>query len=198
MRMRLRTCLLILTALALPVATVALGEGTAVAGKVTGAGTTSCHFGGSIDFNPPLTSAGSTKIKKEVTTVNATLSGCTGGTPPGPNTAASIKPIKTKTAAGAAGGTCASFESAASSVVVKVKVKWAGEKASKFDISGLHVSFNAEGEAGFTGSFSVSGSYGGSGTVAAYLTNASTAAIAACSGSVSSLQLDSSTSSGSI
>jgi hypothetical protein len=196
--MRIKKGLLVLAAVALPLATVALGEGTAFAKKVTGSGTTSCHFGGTISFNPPLTSAGSTSIKKEVTTVSASLTGCTGGTPPGPNTTASIKPIKTKTAKGSAGGTCASFESNATSVTIKIKVKWAGEKPSKFDISGLHVSFNAEGEAGFTGSFPVSGSYAGTGSVAAYLTSASTAQIATCSGSVSSLQLDSSTSSGSI
>jgi len=190
--------LLVLAAVTLPLATVALVGGTAFAGKVTGSGTTSCHFGGTIDFNPPLTSAGSPSIKKEVTTVNATLSGCTGGTPPGPTTAAQIKPIKTKTTKGSNGGTCASFESAAGSVVVKVKVKWAGEKPSKFNISGLHEGINGEGEAGFTGSFSVSGSYAGTGNVAAYLTQTSSTEIATCSGSISSLQLDSSTSSGSI
>lgn len=196
--MRMKRYVMVFTAVMLPVATMTLLEGTAFAGKVTGSGTTSCHFSGSISFDPPLTAAGSPTVKKEVTTVDATLSGCTGGTPVGPSTTADIKPIKTKTAHGANGGTCASFESNASSTVLKATVKWAGEKPSKFEISGLHEGVNGEGEVGFTGSFSVSGSYAGSGSVAAYLTPASSSAIVECSGSISSLSLDATTSSGSI
>jgi hypothetical protein len=180
-------------ALALPVGTVLATQTAASAHKVTGSGSTQCHIGGTISFNPPLTSAGSTSIKKEVTTVNASLSSCTGGTPPGPNTTAKIKPVKIKTVKGTAGGTCASFASNAKTTDLKVTVKWAGEKPSKFDVNGLNADFNIEGEAGFAGSFSVSGSYAGSGTVQAYLTPSSTSAIVACTGSVSSLQLDSST-----
>jgi hypothetical protein len=77
-------------------------------------------------------------------------------------------------------------------------VGWAGEKPSKFNISHLSEQVNTEGEAGFSGSFAVSGSYAGTGQVSAWLTNASTAQIAACAGSISQLQLDSSTSSSSI
>ena len=195
---RIKKAMLVLAAVALPLTSIALLEGTAFAGKVTGAGTTSCGFSGTINFNPPLTPHGSTSIKKEVTTVTASLSHCTGGTPPGPATVASIKPIKSKTPKGQAGGTCSSFESNASTIVVKVKVKWAGEKPSKFNISHLSEGANSSGEVGFTGSFPVAGSYAGTGTVKAYLTHASTSKILACSGSVASLQLDPATSSGKI
>ena len=194
--MRVRKALLVLAAAALPLASVSLLEGTAFAGKVTGAGLTSCGFSGTISFNPPLTSAGSTSIKKEVTTVTASLSHCTGGTPPGPATVAQIKPIKSKTTKGTAGGTCSSFEKNASTIVVKVKINWAGEKPSKFNITKLSEGANSKGEVGFTGSFPVTGSYAGTGNVKAYLTTASTSKILSCSGSVSSLQLDPSSSSG--
>jgi len=196
--MRMRKYAMVLAAVVLPISTVVLLEGTAFAGKVTGSGTTSCHFGGTISFNPPLTSAGSPTTKKEVTTVSATLSGCTGGTPVGPSTTATIKAIKTKTPKGTNGGTCASFTSNSSKTTLKVTVKWAGEKPSKFSVVGLNPGANEEGELGFTGSFPVSGSYAGTGSVAAYLTTASSNAIATCSGSISSLSLDSTTSTGTI
>ena len=92
--MRIRKYLLVLAALTIPLASVTLLEGAASAGKVTGAGTTSCHFGGTISFNPPLSSAGTPGVRKEVTTVNANLSGCSGGTPPGPpGSTVAVKPI---------------------------------------------------------------------------------------------------------
>ena len=194
--MRLRKSLMILTAVMLPVASIALLEGTAFAKKVTGTGNPTCHFGGTLSFNPPLTKSGSTSTKKEVTTVNASLSSCSGGSPAAPASTVSVKPIKTKTAKGKAGGSCSSFDSSASSVVVKVKINWTGEKPSKFSISGLHVAVNSEGEVGFTGSFPVAGSYAGSGTLGVYLTGASSSEIATCSGSVSTLTIDRSTSSG--
>jgi hypothetical protein len=195
----MRKGLLVLTAVMLPLATVALLETTAFAGKVTGAGTTTCNFGGTINFNPPLTKSGSTSIKKETTTVNATLGSCSGGTPVGSATSVQVKPIKTKTTPkGSAGGSCSSFTTASQTAVVKVKVNWAGEKPSKFTISGLTAGVNGSGEVGFTGSFPVSGSYAGTGSVAVYLTQASSAQIATCSGSISQLQIDPSTSSGSL
>ena len=196
--MRIKKCLLVLTAVMLPVASVALLESTAFAKKVTGSGTTTCNFGGTINFNPPLTQNGTPGVKKEITTVNATLGTCSGGTPVGSATSVSVKPIKTKTPKGQNGATCSGFSSNASSVVVKVKINWAGEKPSKFNISGLTVAFNTSGEAGFTGSFPVSGSYAGTGNLAVYLTNASTNAIVSCSAPVSQLQIDSSTSSSSL
>src|SRR5580700_4464799 len=98
--MRLRKSLMILTAVMLPVASIALLEGTAFAKKVTGTGSTTCNFGGTISFNPPLTKNGSTATKKETTTVNATLGTCSGGNPVGHATSVAVKPIKTKTAKG--------------------------------------------------------------------------------------------------
>jgi hypothetical protein len=198
--MRVKKGLLVLAAVALPLTSVALLEGTAVAKKVTGTGTPTCHFGGTISFSPPLTPNGSTSVKKEVTTVSAQFSSCVGGSPAASATSVSVKPIKSKTAKGAAGGSCASFDSSAGTIVVKVKVNWAGEKPSKFDISGLTPGVNGEGEVGFTGGFTAGGSYAGSGTVAVYLTTASSNAIATCGGgtSVSSLSIDSASSTSTI
>jgi hypothetical protein len=189
--MRIRKGVLVLAAVALPLASVTMLEGTAFAKKVTGSGTTSCHFGGTINFNPPLSAAGTPGVRKEITTVSATLGSCSGGTPVGSATSVAVKPIKTKVAKGANAGTCSSFSSAAGTTVVKVKVNWNGEKPSKFTVSGLHVSINGMGEAGFTASFPVSGSYAGSGNLAVYLTQASSTQIATCSGSISTLQIDS-------
>jgi hypothetical protein len=196
--MRVRKSLLVLTALMLPVASIALLEGTAIAGKVTGTGNPSCHFGGTINFNPPLTQNGSPTVKKEVTTVSASLSSCTGGTPAPPASTVAVKPIKTKTAKGKNGATCSSFTTAAGTAKVKVKVNWTGMKASKFSIVGLHASINSEGEVGFTGSFPISGSYAGTGHLGVFLTPASGSAIATCSGSISSLSIDRSSSTGSL
>jgi hypothetical protein len=194
--MRIRKSLLILTAVMLPVASIALLEGTAFAKKVTGTGMTTCHFGGTINFNPPLTKNGTPGVKKEVTTVTASLSSCSGGNPAPPASTVAVKPIKTKTAKGQNGGTCSSFTSSAGSAKVKVKINWAGEKPSKFSVSGLHASLNSAGEVGFTGSFPVAGSYAGAGQLGVFLTPASGNAIATCSGSISSLQIDRANSSG--
>ena len=197
--MRIRKGLLVLAAIALPISSVALLEGTAVAGKTLGTGSTSCTFGGTIAFNPPLSSAGTAGVRKEVTTVTANLSGCTGGTPvPTPGAVVAVKPIKTKVAKGQNAGTCASFASAAGTATVKVKITFPGEKPTKFTISGLHVAINGEGEAGFTGSFPVSGSYAGTGNISVFLTQADSTTIATCSGSISTVHIDSSTSSGSL
>ena len=194
--MRLRKSLMILTAVMLPVASIALLEGTAFAKKVTGTGNPTCHFGGTISFNPPLSKNGTPGAKKEVTSVSASLSSCSGGNPAPPASTVAVKPIKTKTAKGANGGTCSSFTTAAGTAVVKVKVNWSGEKPSKFTISGLHASVNTEGEVGFTGSFPIAGSYSGTGNLGVYLTPASSSAIATCSGSISSLSIDRTSSSG--
>jgi len=183
-------------ALALPIGTIVGLSTAASAGKVTGTGNPTCHFGGTISFNPPLTKSGSTSIKKETTTVTASLSSCSGGTPAAPAATTSVKPIKSKTAKGKAGGSCGSFTTSAGTAVVKVKIKWTGEKPTSFSISGLHASVNTEGEVGFTGSFPISGSYSGTGNLAVYLTSGSSTAIATCSGSISSLSIDRSTSSG--
>lgn len=196
--MRLRKSLMILTAVMLPVASIALLEGTAFAKKVTGAGQTVCSFGGSINFSPPLSENGTAGVKKEVTTVDASLGSCSGGTPVGSASSVAVKPIKTKVAKGQNAGTCSSFESNSSTITVKVKVNWVGEKPSKFSVAGLHPAVNSEGEVGFTGSFAVGGSYAGTGSLGVYLTPASTTAIGTCSGSISSLAIDRSNSSGSL
>ena len=194
-----RKILMGVLALALPIGTVAALQGTASAGKVTGTGNPTCGFSGTINFNPPLTQPGTPGVKKETTTVSANLTGCSGGSPAAPASVVSVKPIKTKTSPkGSNGATCSGFAGNAGSVTVKVKINWAGEKPSKFNISGLTVAFNTSGEAGFTGSFPVSGSYAGTGNLAVYLTNASTNAIVSCSAPVSQLQIDSSTSSSSL
>jgi hypothetical protein len=194
--MRLRKSLLILTAVMLPVASIALLEGTAFAKKVTGTGNPTCNFGGTISFNPALSSAGTPGSKKEITTVTATLGSCTGGVPAPPASTVAVKPIKTKTAKGANGGTCASFTTASQSAKVKVKINWTGEKPSKFTVIGLKAGINGSGEVGFTGSFPVAGSYAGTGNLAVFLTPASSTAIATCSGHISSLTIDRSHSSG--
>src|SRR6202035_2100757 len=72
-----RKILMGVLAIALPIGTIAAVQSTAFAAKVTGTGTTTCTFGGTINFNPPLTSAGTAGVKKEITTVTATLSACT-------------------------------------------------------------------------------------------------------------------------
>jgi hypothetical protein len=194
--MRLRKSLMILTAVMLPVASIALLEGTAFAKKVTGTGNPVCSFGGTISFNPALSKNGTPGVKKEVTTVTATLGSCSGGAPAAPASTVAVKPIKTKTAKGANGGTCSSFTTASSSAVVKVKINWTGEKPSKFSVDGLHAGVNSAGEVGFTGSFPVAGSYSGTGNLSVFLTPASSAAIATCSGSISSLAIDRTHSSG--
>lgn len=195
--MRFRKSLLVLAAVALPLASVTLLEGTAFAGKVTGSGSTTCSFGGTINFNPPLTPNGSTSVKKEIVTVAANFGSCSGGTPVPTGSVVTVKPIKVKTAKGAAGASCSSFDSAAGTVVAKVKVAWTGEKPSKLAVSGLNPTINGSGEVGFTASgFAVNGSYAGSGSLGVYLTPASSNAIATCGGNtqVSSLDIDQGTS----
>jgi len=201
-----RKILMGVLALALPIGTVITLQGTASAGKVTGTGNPTCTFGGTISFNPPLTQAGTPGVKKETTTVSANLTGCSGGTPAAPASVVSVKPIKTKTSPkGSNGATCSGFAGNAGSVTVKVKINWAGEKPSKFNISGLSASINGFGEVGFTGSFPVSGSYAGTGNLGVYLTPADSNAIANCSsptppyaGSISVLHIDPAHSSGTL
>jgi hypothetical protein len=184
-------------ALALPIGTIVGLTTAASAAKVTGTGNPTCSFGGTISFNPPLTKAGSTSIKKETTTVVASLGSCSGGSPAAPaGSTTAVKPIKSKTAKGKVGGSCGSFTTSSSTAVVKVTIKWPGEKPTKFSINGLSPAINGEGEVGFTGHFPITGSYPGTGTLGVYLNAASSSKIATCSGSVSSLTIDRSTSSG--
>ena len=201
--MRLRKSLLVFAAAALPLASVALLEGSAAAKAVVGTGNPTCGFGGNLSFNPPLSNTPAAKTTKEVTTVNATLGSCSGGSPAASAISVSVKPIKTKTAKGST--SCGAFTTSAGGVKVKVKIAWNGAKPSKFTIVGLNAAVNpgpgpATGELGFTGSFPVSGSYSGTGSIAVWLTQSSSNAIATCGGGngVSSLQIDSSSSSGTL
>ncbi len=202
--MRLRKSLLVVAAAALPLASVALLDGTASAKAVVGTGNPTCSFGGSLNFNPPLSNTAAKKTTKETTTVSATLGSCTGGNPAPSGSTVTVKPIKSKTQKGQT--SCGAFSSAATGVKVKVKIAWNGEKPSKFTIVGLNVAVNpgpgpGTGELGFTGSgFPISGSYAGSGSLTVYLTQASSNAIATCGGGagVSSLQIDQSQSSGTL
>jgi hypothetical protein len=130
--------------------------------------------------------------------VTASLGSCSGGTPAAPASTVVVKAIKTKTPKGQNGATCSSFTSSAGSAKVKVKINWTGEKSSKFTVVGLHPSINGSGEVGFTGSFPVKGSYAGAGQLGVFLTPASSSAIASCTGSISSLQIDRSNSSGTL
>jgi len=192
--MRMKKGLLVLAAATLPLASVVLLQGTALAKTSLGTGAVSCHIGGTISFNPPLSSAGTPGVKKSTTTVTATLSSCSGGTPAASPASVTVKPIKTKVAKGTNASTCSGFDAAASSITVKAKTKWTTAKPTKFNVSNLKIITNGEGEIGFGGSFSASGSYAGTGNLAVYLTQASGTAIATCTGSISSAQLDASTS----
>ena len=192
--MRMKKGLLVLAAVTLPLASVVLLEGTAVAKSVVGTGAVNCSIGGSISFNPPLSSAGTAGVKKTVTTVTASLSSCSGGTPAASPSATTVKPIKAKVAKGTNASTCSGFDASASSITVKAKQTWVGAKPTKFQVSHLSIVANGEGELGFSGSFTATGSYGGSGHLTVYLTAASSTQIATCSGQISSAQLDRSTS----
>jgi hypothetical protein len=196
---RIRKTLLVLGAVMLPLGTVALLQSTAFAKTPVGTGTTSCTISdGTLNFNPPLSAGGTAGAKKEVTTVTASLTGCSGGSPVGAPTSISVKAIKTKAAKHTNAGECSAFETGAGTAKVKATIDWATVKKSKFNLDGLTGGANPEGELGFTGSFTVKGSYAGTGNLSAYLTQASTDELGACSGSISTLYLDPTTSSGTI
>lgn len=76
--MRIKKGLLVLAAVTLPLASVVMLEGTAFAGKTTGTGTPTCHFGGTINFSPGLQPGNGSPASKETVTVSATLSSCSG------------------------------------------------------------------------------------------------------------------------
>ncbi len=202
--MGIRKCVMALTALALPIASVALLEGTAVAKTALGTGAVSCHLSGGVTFSPPLTPAG-VSASKEVVTVNIAATGCSGGAPPQSSATITTKALKikaTKTGKTKIAGSCNDFATAAKTISVKSKWAWASPaKKTKTLISNLSEGVNGEGEVGFSSSsVSVSGSYGSSGSVAVYFTPTSSDAILGCvagssSAQVSSLTLDTSSSS---
>ena len=194
--MRLRKGLLVLAAVTLPLASVVMLEGTAFAKKVTGTGTPTCHFGGTINFSPGLKPGNGSPASKEVVTVNASFSRCTGGSPSASPTGITVKSIKIKSTVKEgktkyAGG-CGSLASAAAAIVVKAKVSWSGEKPSKVDISDLAFGVNSNtGEADFSGKTATTGSYPGNGTTTVSFTHASTNALLGCEEGTSSAPVNS-------
>jgi len=190
--MRRSKILMGVLALALPIGTIAATQTAAFAKTPVGTGSVSCTISnGTLSFNPPLSATGEAGAKKESTTVSATLTGCSGGATA---TSISVKTIKTKATKGTNAGACSAFETGAGSAKVKATIEWAAVKKSKFNLAGLSGGVNGIGELGFTGNFSVKGSYAGTGSLAAYLTSASTNELQTCSGSISTLQLDPATS----
>ena len=194
--MRIRKCVIVLAAVTLPLASVVMLEGTAFAKKVTGTGAPTCHFGGTINFNPGLKPGNGSPASKEVVTVSANLTRCSGGSPSASPTGITVKSIKIKSTVKEgktkyAGG-CGSLASAAAAIVVKTKVSWSGEKPSKTTITHLAFGVNSNtGEADFTGSTATTGSYAGSGTVAVSFTHASTNALLGCEENTSSAPVNS-------
>jgi hypothetical protein len=190
----LRKTVMVACAVVFPIAGVTLlTAGPAFAGGTTGTGSVTCHLGGTVNFDPPLSTNGS-PASKEVTTVDPVLSGCSGGTPSASSGGTlSIKAIKTPgTGKPKTAGQCSSFDSSAGTADIKSTTSWAnGAKKSKGLISGLHIQTSGS-EVGFNGSGSESGSYAGTDSASLYFTSSSSSAIEHCTGSISSLTIDSS------
>lgn len=93
--MRIKRGLLVLAAMTVAFATtMAFGDGTAFAGKMTGQGSTTCVVGGTITFDPPLTMNGTPNEKRTTAYVTASLNACSGGTPVGSSKGSNVKTIK--------------------------------------------------------------------------------------------------------
>jgi hypothetical protein len=204
--MRIRRFLMVMSAVALPLASVALLEGTASAKSVTEGGTLTCAVGGSASFDPALTPGGEAAPpgpKKEIVTIALSLSGCTSSnanpaTPgaPGGTTAVAAKAIKIKaTGSPKTVGSCSSFATASATISVKTQERWSnGTKKTKVTLGNLTVAGHGS-EIGFDASGTASGSWAGSTSAGAYFTQDSTNAIEACeentsSAPVSSLNFD--------
>jgi hypothetical protein len=179
--MRTKKGLLVLAVAALPLASVVLLEGTAVAGKVTGAGAVVCHVSGTLSFNPPLTPSG-TAASKEVVTVSSSAVHCSGGTPAASPGGTVTKPIKTKaTKVGKTkiAGSCKSASSG--SATIKGKQDWNGVKPSKFVLSGLKFGLDSStGEVDEVGTSATTGSYAGNGRVHIDFNSSSSTALENC------------------
>ena len=184
----------VLAVAALPLASVVLLEGTAVAGKVTGTGAVVCHVSGNLTFDPPLTPNG-TKAGKEVVTVSSSAVDCSGGSPPASPGSTVSKPIKTmatKVGKTKIAGSCKS--AASSSAMVKGKQNWnGGVKPSKFELSGLKFGLDSNGEVDEVGTSSTTGSYAGSGRVHIDFNSSSSAALEGCELGTSSAPVSSAT-----
>jgi len=194
--MRTKKGLFVLAVAALPVASVVLAEGSAVAGKVTGTGTVTCHVMGTLSFNPPLTPNG-TAASKEVITVSSSAVNCTGGSPTASPSSTVTKPVKVKgTGKPKISGSCkAAASPATAGATVKGKQNWnGGVKPSKFVLSNVKFGLDGNGEVDETGTATTTGSYAGTGAVHIDFNASSSAALLACvggSGSVSSVTIDS-------
>jgi hypothetical protein len=191
--MRTKKGLLILAVAALPLASVVLLEGTAVAGKVTGMGAVVCHVSGRLSFDPPLTPNG-TAASKEVVTVSSSAVHCSGGTPAASPGATVTKPIKTKaTKVGKTkvAGTCKSASS--TSATIKGKQDWNGVKPSKFVLSGLKFGLDSNGEVDEVGTSVTTGSYAGNGRVHIDFNSSSSSALEECELGTSSAPVSSAT-----
>jgi hypothetical protein len=184
--MRTKKSLLVLVVAALPLASVMLLDGTAMAGKVTGTGSVVCHVSGTISFNPPLTPNG-TPASKEVVTVASNAVGCSGGTPAASPGSTATKPLKikaTKVGKTKISGSCKSAGS--TTTTLKGKQNWNGVKPSKFVLSGLKFGLDSNSEVDQTGTATTTGSYAGSGTVHIDFNASSSAALEACVAGTSS------------
>ncbi len=163
--MRTKKGLFVLAA-ALPLASVVLLEGNAVAKSLTGTGTVSCHISGMLQFSPGLTPNG-TAASKEVVTVSSQLEDCSGGSPaasPGTTVTKPIKSKATKVDKTKIAGSCKS--AASTSATVKGKQTWnGGVKPSKFVLSDVKFGLDSNGEVDEVGTASTTGSYAGGGTV---------------------------------
>jgi hypothetical protein len=191
--MRTKKGLLVLAVAVLPLASVVLLEGTAVAGKVTGMGAVVCHVSGRLSFDPPLTPNG-TAASKEVVTVSSSAVHCSGGTPAASPGATVTKPIKTKaTKVGKTkiAGTCKSASS--TSATIKGKQSWNGVKPSKFVLSGLKFGLDSNGEVDEVGTSATTGSYAGNGRVHIDFNSSSSSALENCELGTSSAPVSSAT-----
>jgi hypothetical protein len=190
--MGVRTGLTVLVAAALPLASVSLLEGTAHArGLPTGSGTITCHVGGTINFSPLFQNA--TPERVNITSIDLVGSGSCRGQSSSPSSI-TFKPIKVKLPKGLPVETCAGGPLWSNTTVSKGEVTWNNVKPSKFIVNGMRTSLNDEHETGFTAHPAVKGSFAGSGTLAVYLTEAETNAVAACSEGLSTVNIDPATS----
>jgi hypothetical protein len=193
--MRTKRGLFVLAVAALPLASVVLVEGSAVAGRVTGSGMVSCHVQGMVSFSPPLTPNG-TAASKEVITVSSSSVNCSGGTPAASPGSTITKLIKVKgTGKPKMSGSCkAAASPSTAGATIKGKQNWnGGVKPSKFVLSNVKFGLDGNGEVDETGTATTTGSYPGTGTVHIDFNASSSAALLACvggSGSVPSATID--------
>ena len=194
--MRTKKGLLVLAMAALPLASVVLLEGPAMAGKVTGMGKVTCHVSGNLRFNPPLTPNG-VAASKETVTVTTTSSNCTGGSPT-PSPGASVtKPVKikgTKVGKTKISGSCKMAATAKTGATVKSKQDWnGGVKPSKLVLTNVKFGLDSNGEVDQTGTATTTGSYAGTGKVHIDFNTASSAKLKACTLGTSNAPVSSAT-----